>query len=105
MGSGGRAVERASAKRARADELAVVAFQFLAADPARIARFFNMTGISSETIRSAAEEPRFFAGVLDHVIGDEPLLLAFCRERGVDPNEAVEARHILMEDSWERGSP
>jgi hypothetical protein len=51
------------------------------------------------------QEPRFFAGVLDHVIGDEPLLLALCRETGVDPNEIVAARDILMEDSRGRDTP
>jgi hypothetical protein len=39
------------------------------------------------------------------VISDEPLLLAFSRERGVDPNETVAARDILMQDSRERDTP
>jgi hypothetical protein len=105
MGRHGRAVKREPAKRARADELAVAAFEFLAGDPARIARFFDMTGLTIDTIRTAAQEPRFFAGVLDYVISDEPLLLAFSRERGVDPNETVAARDILMQDSRERDTP
>ena len=98
----GRAVRRDTARRARAQELALAAFEFLAGDGARIARFFDMTGITIETIRTAAQEPRFFAGVLDHVISDETLLLAFSRESGIDPNEIVAARGILMEDCWER---
>jgi len=101
----GRAVKQDTTKRARADELAVTAFEFLAGDSVRIARFLDMTGITIETIRAAAQEPRFFAGVLDYVSGDEPLLLAFSRESGVDPNEIVAARDILMEGSRERDTP
>src|SRR6516225_4082054 len=105
MDQHGRAVKQDTTKRARADELAVTAFEFLAGDSARIARFLDMTGITIETIRAAAQEPRFFAGVLDYVISDEPLLLAFSRESGVDPNEIVAARGILMEDCWESDTP
>jgi hypothetical protein len=102
MGRHGRVVKRDTARHAHADALALAAFEFLAGDGARLARFFDMTGITIETILAAAQEPRFFAGVLDHVISDETLLLAFSSEREVDPNEIVAARDILMEDCWER---
>jgi hypothetical protein len=92
-------------KRARARDLAVAAFEFVASEPARIARFLDMTGITIDTIRAAAEEPRFLAGVLDHVTSEEPLLLAFARQSGVEPNEIVAARDILMDDSRERDTP
>ena len=101
----GRAAKQDITRRARAEELAVAAFEFLAGDNVRIARFLDMTGITIETIRTAVQEPRFFAGVLDYVISDEPLLLAFSRESGVDPNEIVAARDILMEGSRERDTP
>ena len=102
MGRHGRAIERQTAKRTRADELALAAFEFLAGERTRIARFLDTTGITIESIRIAAQEPRFLAGVLDYVISDGALLLAFSREREVDPNEIVAARDILIEYSWER---
>ena len=105
MGRRGRAEKREIGKRERADGLAIAAVEFLAGEPARIARFLDMTGITIESIRTAAGEPRFLAGVLDHVTNDEPLLLAFSRQAGVDPNEIVAARDILMDDSRERDTP
>lgn len=105
MGVRGRAESRATDKSERADQLAVAAFEFLAAEPARIGRFLDVTGISVESIRAAVQEPRFLAGVLDYVTGDEPLLLDFSRQTGVDPNEIVAARDILMQDSWGHDGP
>ncbi len=49
---------------------------FLATDPERLGRFLAITGIGPEAIRTAAADPQFLAGVLDHVVSDEPLLLA-----------------------------
>jgi hypothetical protein len=102
----GRAEKRETSKRTRADDnardLAVAAFEFLAGEPSRIARFLDMTGITIESIRRAAEEPRFLAGVLDYVTSNEPLLLAFSQQGNIDPNEIVAARDILTEASWER---
>ena len=64
-----------------------------------------MTGIGPDSIREAAREPRFLAGVLDHVAGDEALLRAFAAENGVDPDTVMRARELLAGASWERDTP
>jgi hypothetical protein len=44
-------------------------------------------------------------GVLDHVMGDERLLLAFAAENEVDPEAVMRARDALAGPGWERDTP
>ena len=89
-------------RRAAAEGLAIAALGFIAAEPDRLGRFLALTGIGPESIRDAAREPRFLAGVLDHVAADEDLLLAFAAEREVDPEHVMLARDLLVGGRWER---
>lgn len=78
-----------------ANELAIGALVFLAADPDRLGRFLALSGIDPQTIRLAAREPGFLAGVLEHISGDEKLLLAFAVENDVRPEDIARARAVL----------
>jgi hypothetical protein len=91
-----------AATREAAETLAVQAFTFLAGDPDRLGGFLALTGIGPERIRAAAAEPGFFAGVLDHIMQDEALLLAFADHAGVDPARVARARAVLAGPGWER---
>jgi Protein of unknown function (DUF3572) len=84
-----------SEKLIKANELAVSALVFLAADADRLGRFLALTGLEPETIRLAAQEAGFLAGVLDHIAGDENLLLAFAGENGIRPEDVSRARNLL----------
>jgi hypothetical protein len=77
------------------NEIAVNALVFLAADDERFGRFLALTGIDPQTIRAAAREPGFLAGVLDHIAGDEKLLIQFAGESGIAPEEVTQARIAL----------
>ena len=66
-----------------AEKLAISALSFMASDPERLGRFLAISGIGPEAIRKAAADPRFLSGVLDHVVSDEPLLLAVAEHIGV----------------------
>jgi hypothetical protein len=81
-----------SISRESAESLAVQALAFLAADSDRMGRFLAVTGIAPEAIRAAAAEPGFLIGVLDHVLADERLLIAFADEAGIAPEEVGRAR-------------
>ena len=59
------------------------------------AAFLASTGIAPEDIRAAAREPGFLAGVLEHMLGDESLLIAFAASAGIDPAEVARARGAL----------
>jgi hypothetical protein len=87
---------------AAAQGVAIAALSFIAAEPDRLGRFLAMTGIGPESIRDAAREPQFLAGVLDHVVADEELLLAFAAEREIDPEYVALARDLLAGGRWER---
>ena len=87
--------KRVSPSRQAAEMLAIQALAFIAQEPARLSAFLSVTGIPSERIRDAAREPRFLAGVLEHMLGDESLLLAFAADAGIDPAEVVRAGGVL----------
>ena len=90
--------------RESAEKLAIAALAFLAGDPERLGRFLAITGIGPEMIRKAAADPQFLAGVLDHVVGDEPLLLALAEHAGVRPQD-IERAHAALSGRWEREVP
>jgi len=88
-----------------ADLLAIQALAFLGEEPERLGRFLALTGIGPEDIRSAAQEPGFLAGVLDHIAGDQALLAAFAAHAGIAPGEIDKARRALAGPGWERDIP
>ena len=59
--------------RENAEILAVQALAFIAEDDTRLGGFIASTGIAVQSIRDAACEPNFLAGVLEHILADENL--------------------------------
>ncbi|MGA7490507.1 MAG: DUF3572 domain-containing protein [Xanthobacteraceae bacterium] len=92
-------------RQAAAEDLAVAALGFIAAEPDRLGRFLALTGIAPASIRDAAREPQFLVGVLDHLMGEERLLLAFAAENDIDPEAVMRARDTLAGPHWEREMP
>ena len=84
--------------------LAVQALGFLAEEPERLEAFLSVTGLGRDDIRAAAREEGFLAGVLDHMLGDENLLVAFAAGAGIDPSSVARARQALG-GTWERDLP
>jgi hypothetical protein len=76
----------------------------MAAEPERLGRFLAASGIGPDSIRSAAREPHFLAGVLDYLVDDESLLLDFAAANAIDPAEVVRAREHLS-IPWEQDTP
>jgi hypothetical protein len=85
--------------RLDAEALALSALEFLASDGERIGRFLALSGLDPGSLRKAAAEPGFLPGVLDHLAGDEALLLAFAEEAGIAPERIQEARHLLVPEA------
>ena len=81
--------------RDEAESLAVSALSFLAAEPERLAGFLTLTGLGPETVRQAARDPAFLPAVLDYLMANEAVLLAFAAEHGLDPAAIVAARKVL----------
>ena len=100
-----RRSEKSKERQAAAEDLAVTALGFIAAEPERLGRFLALSGIGPDSIRAAAREPQFLAGVLDHIVADERLLLAFAAENDIDPEAVMRARDALAGPHWERDTP
>lgn len=68
---------------------------YLAADSARLMRFFDITGLDVATLRQAAGTPGFETSLLDYLGSDESLLRDFSALHGYDPADVDHARMVL----------
>ena len=78
-----------------AQSLAISALAFIAADPDRLTRFLNLTGLGPDNLRTAAADPAFLGSVLDYLVADETLLVEFAGEAGLKPEAVAQAQHAL----------
>jgi hypothetical protein len=78
-----------------AEDMAIAALGFIAADPALLPRFLAITGIEAQAIRTAAREPGFLAGVLQFIVAHEPTLMAFAENAGIEPTAVLKAMRAL----------
>jgi len=93
---GGRGVKfKTLLSRKDGEELAVAALGFLASEPDRLDRFLALSGLGPDNLRAAAADPGFLAAVLDYLLGDEPVLLAFAAEHGVPPERVAAVRAAM----------
>jgi hypothetical protein len=93
-----------SQSRQAAESLAIQALAFIAETPERLGKFLAASGIGPDAIREAAREPGFLGGVLDHMLSEESLLVAFADSAGLDPTSIARARRALGKP-WERDTP
>jgi hypothetical protein len=87
--------------REAAENMAVQALAYLAGEPEQLARFLALSGIGPDTIRSAAGDPQFLAGVLDYVAGEEKLLVAFADHIQMAPEAVLRAQAALAGAPWD----
>ena len=78
-----------------AEQMAIAALGFVAADPVLLPRFLAISGIEASHIRQAAREPGFLAGVLQFLMAHEPTLAAFCEASGNAPASVAAALKAL----------
>jgi hypothetical protein len=81
--------------RGEAEIIALKVLGFLADDPARLSRFLALSGVDLNDLREAAQSPDFQAGLLNHLLEDEALLLTFCAEHQLDPHAPARAFRAL----------
>ena len=95
---------RGSRTKEAAESLAIQALAFLAEEPERLSAFMAATGLSPDSLRESANQPHFLLGVLEHMLSDESLLVAFADSAGINPAEIARARGA-MGGNWERDLP
>lgn len=78
-----------------AETLAARALAWMAADADLIGRFLALSGAGPAELRARAAEPEFLGFVLDFLLADEAMLLAFAEAEGVRPELVTRARAAL----------
>lgn len=79
-----------------AGTIALQALTFLLGDAHHLNRFMSLTGLAADDLRAGAETRELQVAVLDHILSDESLLLAFCQEHRVAPETMAPAQAVLM---------
>lgn len=89
------------ALEAQAEALLPALLSFLASDEDRLIRFFDLTGLSPESLRSAAVAPGFAQSLLDYICADDRLVGAFCAAESLDPARLDALHQGLTRTVWE----
>lgn len=82
-------------KQEQAETVALQALAYIAADEDRMDRFVALSGLGPDDLKSRIADPAFLGGVLDHLLGHEPDLMAFADEADVPPDQVQRARAAL----------
>jgi hypothetical protein len=83
------------ASASEAEIIALNALGFLAAEPDRLRRFMDLSGLGLDAIRTSAADPAFLGAVLDHLLADESLLLVFAADHDISPERILTLRRKL----------
>lgn len=88
-----------------AEIVAIRALEFLSREPEQLGLFLAETGLGPASLRSAANNPEFLAGVLEFILRDETRARAFA-EASEFGAETLTAAHIALSGQpWERETP
>jgi Protein of unknown function (DUF3572) len=90
--------KRAKLGRDDAEAIGLQALVFLTAEPSRLSRFLDITGVTADRLRAEAGEPHMLAAILSHILEDESLLLVFAAENALDPEAVGPAVTLLGSD-------
>lgn len=75
-----------------AEETAVAALGWIAADAELLGRFLAISGAAPQDIRARAADPEFLGFVLDFVLSDDALVTGFAAVAGLAPEAVARAR-------------
>jgi Protein of unknown function (DUF3572) len=90
-----RAKVSAAAAKEAAETLALQGLAFLFEDPARMESFLKLTGLEPAEVRERVGTPELSLAVLEHLAGDESLLLVFTASRSAEPESVGRAIALL----------
>lgn len=69
------------------ESLAELCLGHLAEDPEQLAAFMNTTGYSPAGLRASVGSDQLGRGLIDYFAQNEPLLLAFCANNALRPED------------------
>ncbi len=82
-------------KREQAETIALQALAFIAGEERALEGLIGQTGLGFEDMKAQAGDATFLAGVMDFVLSDESLLLAFCHATDLSPEMPLRVRRAL----------
>ncbi|MPQ92925.1 MULTISPECIES: DUF3572 domain-containing protein [unclassified Thioclava] len=82
-------------RQENAHTLALQTLGWLAGREDLIGAFLANSGASVDDLRTQASDPDFLAGVLDHVLQDDQVVLDCAQDLGVQPEALMQARAVL----------
>ncbi|SFK94652.1 DUF3572 domain-containing protein [Methylorubrum salsuginis] len=85
------------------ERLAVEVLGWLAGDEERLTRFVVESGLDPATLRESARDPGFLTAVLDHVMGDEPRLVACAQALDLKPEKIAAVWQRLQPPPFDDG--
>lgn len=88
-------LKQAKAEREDPAIISLKFLAFLASDAEQLGRFIALSGLAPSDLRQNLQSPAFQAGLLDFVLSDESLLLAFAANAGINPSSVMQARARL----------
>jgi hypothetical protein len=88
--------KRSPNDREAAEAIALQGLAFLAEDRMRMARFLTVTGLDATEVRDRVGTAELNAAVLEHLAGDESLLLVFAASHGIAPESIAPAIALLQ---------
>jgi hypothetical protein len=86
-----------------AQAMAIQILGWITGQPDLLSRFMALSGVDGGSIRQAAAEPGFLAGVTSFVMAHEPTLMSFCTENDVKVERVVACHHKIAgpdAESW-----
>jgi hypothetical protein len=78
-----------------AEALALQVLAFVLGDQKQTSRFLALTGSTPQDLREIASSRELQIATLEFLLSDETLLLAYCREAGIDP-ALIAPAHVLL---------
>jgi hypothetical protein len=85
-----------------AEWVAIHGLSFLAGDSNRLERFLTLTGMGPADMSAARTDVGILAAVLEYMLGDEPLLLAFAANNALPPEQIETAWDMLTLEAARR---
>lgn len=81
--------------RESAENIGIQVLGWLAGQDDLLGQFLGMTGIAADDIRTRAQDPEFLGFVLDFLLTDDALVMAFCEDMRVAVEQPMLARNAL----------
>lgn len=88
-------VNKIADNAAAVEIIALKALGFLTSDDDRLGAFMSLSGIGPGELKAGIGDPNVLAGILDHLLENESLLLEFAAWAELAPQAIVRARQKL----------